>query len=329
MRAADKRLKSLKRHTKGAERRLRKARRIHDGWTDQRSQARDDVREARDELADARDALERQEAALASLSADRDLPHTAIAPAAAAIAPSGVTDSTDDGPADDPRFPQVGGPGSAPARLQVSIAELGADVARLEDAEQRVVRSARTVDRATRRAARRERAAARRVRSIRAGIRAATAQQHGSEASLSASIHSMTRLAHLRAEKKTKGKRRPDFIIPVHGRLTQGYHAGHDGLDLAAAQGTPIRAMGPGVIAYVGWNPWDSRPRAFVVVIAHQGGYETKYGHLLPRRGVTLGKLVRRGQVIGYMGDTGHATGVHLHLEVSRGFHTLNPYSVL
>jgi murein DD-endopeptidase MepM/ murein hydrolase activator NlpD len=117
--------------------------------------------------------------------------------------------------------------------------------------------------------------------------------------------------------------------MPVHARLTQGYSGRHDGLDLAAAEGTPIRAMAPGVIAYVGWNPWDSKPRAFVVVIAHQGGYETKYGHLLPRRGVTLGKLVRRGEVIGYMGETGHATGVHLHLEVSRGFHTMNPYAVL
>ena len=97
----------------------------------------------------------------------------------------------------------------------------------------------------------------------------------------------------------------------------------------SAGRGTPIRAMGPGVIAYVGWNPWDSRPRAFIVVIAHQGGYETKYGHLLPRRGVVHGELVRRGEVIGYMGNTGHSTGVHLHLEVSRGFHTMNPYSVL
>jgi murein DD-endopeptidase MepM/ murein hydrolase activator NlpD len=139
----------------------------------------------------------------------------------------------------------------------------------------------------------------------------------------------MARLAHLRAKKKTKGKTAPDFIMPVRGRLTQGYSGSHDGIDLASGEGTPIRAMAPGVIVYVGWNPWDSRPRAFVVVIAHQGGYETKYGHLLPRRGVTLGKLVRRGEVIGYMGNTGHSTGVHLHLEVSRGFHTLNPYSVL
>ena len=200
---------------------------------------------------------------------------------------------------------------------------------RLQGSAHRIERSARKVERKTRRARRRERAAQHRVRAVKSGIRSAIAQQHSSEASLAGYIHTMTGLAHLRAKKKTKGKERPDFMMPVQARLTQGYHAGHDGLDLAASQGTPIRAMAPGVIAYVGWNPWDSRPRAFVVVIAHQGGYETKYGHLVPRRHVTLGKLVRRGEVIGYMGDTGHATGVHLHLEVSRGFHTMNPYSVL
>ena len=154
-------------------------------------------------------------------------------------------------------------------------------------------------------------------------------QQRSAEASLAAHIQSMTRLAYLRAKKKTKGTAAPGFVMPVHGRISQGYHARHDGLDIVAGRGTPIRAMAQGVVVYVGWNPWDSRPRAFVVVLAHQGGYETKYGHLLPRRGVMLGKLVRRGEVIGYMGNTGHSTGVHLHLEVSRGYRTMSPYAVL
>jgi murein DD-endopeptidase MepM/ murein hydrolase activator NlpD len=327
MRAADKRLKSLKRNIKGAERRLRRARRRHDEKIEQRSQARAQVRDIHDQLQATRDALEGQEVALATLNAQRAILRP-IAPAAA-LSAGARGDDPERGPLEGYRPPQAEGSGSTLARLEDTVADLESDVARIEDVAKRIERSTRKVERETRRVARRERKAKHRVRMIRAGIRASTAQQRGSEASLAAHIHSMTRLAYLRARKKTKGKQRPSFIMPVRARLTQGFHAGHDGLDLAAGQGTPIRAMGQGVIAYVGWNPWDSRPRAFVVVIAHQGGYETKYGHLLPRRGVTLGKLVRRGEVIGYMGDTGHATGVHLHLEVSRGFHTLNPYSVL
>jgi murein DD-endopeptidase MepM/ murein hydrolase activator NlpD len=331
MRSADKQLKTLKRRSKTVARRLRKARRRHADAVDQRAVARAQVRAARGQLATAHDALERQRDALVASAAEHDLLRVVAGPAAAsaALALDAVSGNAQGGPEVEPRLPHTESTSAALARLQSSVDDLEGDVARLQGFSHRVERSARKVERKTRRARRREQAAKHRVREVKAGIRSAIGQQHGSEASLAGYIHSMTRLAHLRAKKKTKGKERPDFMMPVQARLTQGYHAGHDGIDLAASQGTPIRAMGPGVIAYVGWNPWDSRPRAFVVVIAHQGGFETKYGHLVPRRRVTLGKLVRRGEVIGYMGDTGHSTGVHLHLEVSRGFHTMNPYSVL
>jgi len=154
-------------------------------------------------------------------------------------------------------------------------------------------------------------------------------QREGSEAVLGGYIRSMSTLAHKRVDKKTKLKNMSGFAWPVRARISQGYHRGHDGIDLVASRGASIRAMAIGIVAYVGWNPWDDGRRAFVVVIAHPGGYETVYGHLLPIRRVTVGRLVKKDQLIGHMGNTGHSTGVHLHIEVRRGFSTINPLSVL
>jgi murein DD-endopeptidase MepM/ murein hydrolase activator NlpD len=100
----------------------------------------------------------------------------------------------------------------------------------------------------------------------------------------------------------------------------------HDGIDIANANGTPVRAGDDGVVAYVGWNPYDSDP-AYQVVIGHSGGYTTGYFHLLPRRAVRAGQVVRRGQVIGYMGSTGNSTGPHVHWEVYRNGRPVNPRS--
>jgi murein DD-endopeptidase MepM/ murein hydrolase activator NlpD len=133
------------------------------------------------------------------------------------------------------------------------------------------------------------------------------------------------------------------FIWPTRGRLTQGFGCTgvvwepprgacrhfHDGIDIASYQGTPIRAAAIGVVSYVGWNPWDQEGRAFMVVVAHPGGFETLYGHTLPRRTVRVGEVVKKGQVIGYMGSTGNSTGPHLHLELHRGRTLLNPLAYL
>lgn len=98
----------------------------------------------------------------------------------------------------------------------------------------------------------------------------------------------------------------------------------HDGIDIANAAGTPIRATDDGVVAFVGWNPYDSDP-AFMVIIGHGGGYTSGYFHLLARRKVRAGQVVRRGQVIGYMGSTGNSTGPHVHWEVYRDGRSVNP----
>jgi murein DD-endopeptidase MepM/ murein hydrolase activator NlpD len=155
----------------------------------------------------------------------------------------------------------------------------------------------------------------------------------------------MSDLAPRRVAKKTDVRLRlgSDFAWPTTGRLVQGYGCTgfylnpargscghfHDGIDIAGYLGTPIRAAAVGVISYIGWNPWDHRQRAFMVVVAHPTGLETLYGHVMPRRDVRVGQLVRRGELIGYMGSTGKATGVHLHLEMRRGRTTLDPLAFL
>jgi murein DD-endopeptidase MepM/ murein hydrolase activator NlpD len=98
----------------------------------------------------------------------------------------------------------------------------------------------------------------------------------------------------------------------------------HDGIDIANAAGTPIRASDDGVVAFVGWNPYDSDP-AYMVIIGHGGGYTSGYFHLLPRRAVRAGQAVRRGQVVGYMGSTGNSTGSHVHWEIYRNERPVNP----
>jgi murein DD-endopeptidase MepM/ murein hydrolase activator NlpD len=96
-------------------------------------------------------------------------------------------------------------------------------------------------------------------------------------------------------------------------------------VDIATRAGTSVRASADGYVAYVGWNPWDAKRRAFVVIIGHARGIETIYGHLRPVRKVRAGQRVRRGQAIGVVGLTGHTTGPHVHWEVSRDFQTMDP----
>jgi murein DD-endopeptidase MepM/ murein hydrolase activator NlpD len=121
------------------------------------------------------------------------------------------------------------------------------------------------------------------------------------------------------------------FIYPTtSGYISQYFGPYHDGIDIAGRAGTPIRAAANGVVAFINYNPWESRP-SFIVVIAHGGGLSTLYAHLQPRYPVSQGQVVRRGQVIGYMGNTGNSTGTHLHWEVWQGgdWSPVNPLAFL
>jgi murein DD-endopeptidase MepM/ murein hydrolase activator NlpD len=99
----------------------------------------------------------------------------------------------------------------------------------------------------------------------------------------------------------------------------------HNGIDLVAPYGTKVRAAAAGTVVYVGWNWADGADPAWIVVIAHSGSLRTWYAHMQPKRPVSVGQSVSKGQVIGYEGNTGHSTGAHLHWMVERSGSFVNP----
>ena len=101
----------------------------------------------------------------------------------------------------------------------------------------------------------------------------------------------------------------------------------HQGIDIVAPYGTPIRAAGPGVVVYVGWNYADGYDPAWIVIIAHSAQLQTWYAHMTPTfpAGIRAGSSVDTGQVVGYEGNTGHSTGAHLHWAVRFNGDFVNP----
>ena len=87
----------------------------------------------------------------------------------------------------------------------------------------------------------------------------------------------------------------------------------HKGTDYAAAYGTPVRAIGDGVVIRKGWGTGYGN----VLEIRHRNGYVTRYGHLSRfADGIHVGSRVEQKQVVAFVGATGWATGPHLHFEV-------------
>jgi murein DD-endopeptidase MepM/ murein hydrolase activator NlpD len=111
------------------------------------------------------------------------------------------------------------------------------------------------------------------------------------------------------------------FINPLPtGHKTQGLHGpGHRGIDIGAPIGTPIYASASGVVslAHPGWSGGYGN----MVIINHPNGTKTLYAHM-SKIGTYTGANVSQGDVIGYVGSTGHSTGPHLHFEV---FNAKNP----
>ncbi|HRE52620.1 MAG TPA: peptidoglycan DD-metalloendopeptidase family protein [Flavitalea sp.] len=95
----------------------------------------------------------------------------------------------------------------------------------------------------------------------------------------------------------------------------------HAGLDFAAPQGTPIYATANGVIKIAG-NSGNGYGN--YVVINHGYGYQTLYGHMYKVK-AKLGQKVKRGEIIGYVGNTGKSTGPHCHYEVHKNGQRIDP----
>ena len=129
------------------------------------------------------------------------------------------------------------------------------------------------------------------------------------------------------------GEEQAAMGLPVHGRVSSpfgeryhpilGYVRMHKGVDLAATAGTPIVAAADGKVVEAGWHGGYGRQ----VEIAHASGLETTYGHM-SRIAARIGQVVRKGEVIGWVGSTGLSTGPHVHFEVTRNGRPVNPMSV-
>lgn len=99
----------------------------------------------------------------------------------------------------------------------------------------------------------------------------------------------------------------------------------HHGLDYAAPIGTPIAAIGSGIVTYKGWKGGYGN----LVEIKHKNNFKTRYGHLSKfAKGLYKGKRVKMGELIGYVGSTGLSTGPHLHFELHRNNVPINPLKV-
>jgi murein DD-endopeptidase MepM/ murein hydrolase activator NlpD len=105
------------------------------------------------------------------------------------------------------------------------------------------------------------------------------------------------------------------LIWPASGPVTSpfGFRWGrmHEGIDIGASYGSAIHAAASGTVIYCGWESGYGN----LTVIDHGGNLATAYGHQ-SSIAVTCGQQVSQGQVIGYVGSTGHSTGPHLHFEV-------------
>jgi murein DD-endopeptidase MepM/ murein hydrolase activator NlpD len=129
------------------------------------------------------------------------------------------------------------------------------------------------------------------------------------------------------------GRERGGLIQPVPGGVTSGfgmrfhpilhYFRMHRGMDFHAAYGTPILAVTDGRVVAAGWaGGYGNQVR-----LGHEGGLVTSYSHM-SRIAVEPGTVVRQGEVIGYVGATGLATGPHLHYEVYKDGAPVDPATI-
>ena len=114
---------------------------------------------------------------------------------------------------------------------------------------------------------------------------------------------------------------------PVEGFISQrmentfsNIDESHGGIDIVAKEGTPISSASSGVVVFSGWT----YEMGNLIIIYHGGGYMTHYGHNQANL-VSRLDIVKRGDVIGYVGNTGISSGPHLHFEIWKGDSSIDP----
>ncbi len=118
---------------------------------------------------------------------------------------------------------------------------------------------------------------------------------------------------------------RSGFIWPLTGPISSYFGPAHPlgiDVDLYSNPNAPVAAAAAGRVVFAGGNPCCSY--GYYVVVAHGNGFETLYAHF-SSIAVSQGQQVAQGQLLGYAGHTGYATGNHLHFEVHLGGTTVNP----
>ncbi len=113
---------------------------------------------------------------------------------------------------------------------------------------------------------------------------------------------------------------------PAGGRISQRAWACHHAIDIAAPLGTAIYAAAAGEVVKAGYTEYPGYGR--MIVVRHEDGYQTLYGHLSTSY-VHVGEHVARGELIARMGSTGRSTGSHLHFEIAQDSWLLDPLRVL
>jgi murein DD-endopeptidase MepM/ murein hydrolase activator NlpD len=110
---------------------------------------------------------------------------------------------------------------------------------------------------------------------------------------------------------------RPGLVLPVAGSVSSGFGqrgaSFHDGVDILAPEGTPIRAVESGAVVYSD----ELRGYGNIIIIRHPGGIVSVYAHNRANR-VAEGRTVAQGEIIAEVGSTGRASAPHLHFEIRR-----------
>lgn len=121
----------------------------------------------------------------------------------------------------------------------------------------------------------------------------------------------------------------PKFSWPLRGTITSRFGSRgsrmHDGIDIGAKRGTPVHAAADGVVVYS-----DHRLSGYgnLIILRHSGNVFTAYAHN-QRNLVRRGEHVKRGDIISRVGQTGRASGPHLHFEIRRGSTPVDPLAYL
>ncbi len=115
------------------------------------------------------------------------------------------------------------------------------------------------------------------------------------------------------------------FQLPHPGYMTTPFSSFHPGIDIATGLGMPIHSIAPGTVSSTGFDFWGL---GLNVMVEHASGYKSIYAHM-GKVYVQKGQRVEANTTLGEVGLTGHTSGPHTHLEVSKNDARINPQLVL